>query len=123
MAKIYLTNKDLYKEILISKNIGQLTKEAEKMLVILGKNTIRKFSYKDPDDRMDCLQEGMLDLFKNWRTFDEERFDNAFAFYTEVFKRAAAKSFNRLYQKNRTTGEYRNTIQLSSIYKDGDINI
>ena len=123
-SKQYLNNKDLYKEIIISKEMGKLTKEGERMLYLLGKNIIRKFSYTNPDDRMDCYQEGMLQLYKNWMLFDEFKSNNPFAYYTEVFKRGVAQSFNRNYIKK--SGEYMSSriISIHNFYEDGrDLDI
>ena len=39
---IYLNNKDLYIEIIVSKAQGKLTRNAEKMLELLAKKTIKK---------------------------------------------------------------------------------
>lgn len=100
MAINYIDKKEFYKEIIQSKKDDALTKRAEQLLILLANNTIRKMHYPNPDDRKDCLQEGLFVLFKNWRGFDETKFDNAFAYYTEVFKRAMAFGKNTLYNKN-----------------------
>ena len=62
--KNYLNNKDLYNEIVKSKEQGKLTREAEKMLILLAERAIRKMKYVDDDDRQDCLQFALLDLLK-----------------------------------------------------------
>lgn len=96
--KIYLSNKELYKEIIISQAKGKLTTEAQRMLILLGKNIIRRFYYQNPDDRLDCLQNGYMQVFKAWQTFDTGKSDNAFSYMTEVFKRGAAKGWNELHK-------------------------
>ncbi len=104
MSKIYLNNKSLYKEVVISKAMGKLTREAERMLILLAKNTIKRFYYHNPDDKQDCLQNGLYMMFKFWYNFDEVKSTNAFAYYTEVFKRGVAAGYNQLYKK--IDGEY-----------------
>ena len=42
---MYLNNKDLYVEIIISKAQGKLTKNAERMLELLAKKTIKKMKH------------------------------------------------------------------------------
>ena len=42
---MYLNNKDLYIEIIVSKAQGRLTRNAEKMLELLAKKTIKKMRY------------------------------------------------------------------------------
>ena len=84
----YLHNKDLYIEIVVSKAQGKLTKNAKLMLELLAKKTIKKMRYWSTDDKMDCYQGGLLDMFANWYNFNEEKSDgNAFAYFTEIFKR------------------------------------
>ena len=41
---MYLSNKDLYVEIIVSKAQGKLPRNAEKMLELLAKKTIKKRS-------------------------------------------------------------------------------
>lgn len=124
MTKIYLSNKELYKEIIISKALGNLTPAAQKMLIILSNNVIKKIYYSDPDDRYDCLQEGLYQLFKNWHLFDEGKTTNAFAYLTEVFKRGIAASYNKLYQKRGDEYMGKLTVSMASFYDDGgDMNI
>jgi len=95
--KKYLSNKDLYCELIVSKAKGRLTKEAERMLILLAKNVIRKMYYNDYNDRLDCLQSAYLDVFSNWYSFDENKGDNAFAYFTEIIKRGMAKGWNARY--------------------------
>ena len=47
---MYLNNKDLYVEIIVSKAQGRLTRSAEKMLELLAKKTIKKMRYYSNDD-------------------------------------------------------------------------
>ena len=111
-TKLYLHNKDLMKEILVSKAMGKLTPGAKLMLEILAKRTIKRMRYYNNDDRMDCYQSGLLDMFSNWHSFNEEKSDNAFAYFTEVFKRGLAKGFNEIYKKK---GDSDHQIRLISI--------
>lgn len=116
---MYLNNKDLYIEIIISKAQGKLTGNAEKMLELLAKKTIKKMRYWSNDDKLDCYQAGLLDMFQNWYNFNEEKSVNAFAYFTEVFKRGIAKGFNQLYLKK---GDAESKIRIISIEgsNDGD---
>lgn len=93
--KQYLSNKDLYCELIVSKAKGKLTKPAEKMLILLAKNVVKKMYYSDPDDRLDCLQSAYLDVFSNWYSFDENKGDNPFSYMTEIIKRGLAKGWNK----------------------------
>ena len=113
----YLHNKDLFIEIVISKAQGKLTNEAKLMLEILAKKTIKKMKYWNADDKMDCYQECLLDMFSNWHNFNIDKSSNAFAYFTEVFKRGTAKSFNMIYKKK---GDNEHQIKLISIQSSND---
>lgn len=114
---MYLHNKDLYIEIVVSKAQGKLTNRAKLMLEILAKRTIKKMRYWSNDDKQDCYQSGLLDMFDNWYNFNDEKSDNAFAYFTEVFKRGLAKGFNQIYKKK---GDNENLIRLISIDSSND---
>ena len=115
----YLNNKELYIEIIISKARGRLTRNAERMLELLAKKTIKKMRYWSNDDRLDCYQSGLLDMFQNWYNFNEEKSINAFAYFTEIFKRGLAKGWNDLYKKK---GDNEHQIKLISIESSNDGN-
>lgn len=115
--KKYLSNKDLYCEILVSKAQGKLTLRATQMLVLLGKKLQNKMYYRDPDDKKDCLQEAMLSVFKLWYNFDEMKGENAFAYYSEVIKRGLAMGWNKMY---KTKGEQVEFISLDGYDDNGN---
>lgn len=95
--KHYLSNKELVQEIIECKVNDRLSRKAENMFILLGKKLMTKMYYHNPDDRADCFQAGMLGLLIQWRSFNPEKSDNAFAYYSEVFKRAMAKGWGELY--------------------------
>jgi hypothetical protein len=119
MEKHYLNNKELFIEIIVSKAQGRLTRNAEKMLEILAKKTIKKMRYYSNDDKLDCYQSGLLDMFQNWYNFNEDKSINAFAYFTEIFKRGLAKGWNDLYKKK---GDNEHQIKLISINSANDGN-
>lgn len=115
MAKNYLNNKDLYAEIVKSKEQDKLTPQAEKMLILLAERAIHKMKYVNDDDRDDCLQFALLDLLKYWRNFNPQ-YPNAFAYFTEIAKRGYAKGWNKIHPQ-----KYKNTLSLDRTgYRDSD---
>ena len=96
--KIYLKNKDLYIEIVISKAQDELTPRAQQMLLLLANRAINNLRYANPKDREDCLSFAILDLLKYWRGFNP-KYKNAFAYFTEISKRGFAKGWNKIYPK------------------------
>ncbi len=102
--KHYLRNKELLEEIRLSKDQDELTRKAQNMLILLTKKVNMKFKYVNTQDREDCIQTALLTVFSKWRSFNPEKSSNAFAFYTEVIKRAHAKGYGDLYY-NRVKGD------------------
>jgi hypothetical protein len=121
--KIYLNTRDLYKEIIVSKGLGELTPKSKEYFYLLVKNISKKFLYSNIDDRSDCEGEAIIQLLKNWYLFDENKSENVFAYYTEVCKRGFAKGFNQLYKKDYKTSEYIVPIPFSKLFEDDNINI
>lgn len=117
---MYLNNKELYVEIVVSKAQGKLTNKAKGMLEILAKKTIKKMRYYNEDDRKDCFQTGLLDLYSNWYNFNDEKSNNAFAYFTEVFKRGLVRGFNDIYKRKGQTDN--NYIKMISIEGSNDGN-
>lgn len=111
-------------QIILSKGLGVLTKKSEKMIVDLANNAIRKpIYYHIPfDDKMDCLQMGMFNMFNNWKSFNPDKTDNSFAYFTEIFKRGTTEMLNQLYNKKGLKKEeqkYVRTFSINSI-NDGE---
>lgn len=96
---MYLNNDDLYVEIVYSKGLGYLTPNAQIMLETLAKRCIKKFRYSDNDLRNDCYQSALLDIFQNWHNYNEHKTDLPFAYFTEIFKRGAARGLNEITKK------------------------
>jgi hypothetical protein len=113
--KNYLNNGDLLEQIKLSKIQGSLTREAEKMLVLLATNAIKKLPYVHAADRDDCLQFAIYDLLKYWKGFNTDKYTNAFAYYTEICKKGYAKGWNKLYPK-----KYANTIRMNGSFDNED---
>lgn len=115
MKKKYLSATSLTYEIIISKGKGKLTKDAENMIILLAERISRKLPYYNEDDRNDCKGEALYMMLKNWKGFDEYKFDNAFSYMTEICKRGFSKGLREL---NGTDwrGESMKTHSLSEIY-------
>lgn len=114
---MYLRNKEFLAEILLSKEKNRLTTNAQDMLILLANKTIKKMRYYNPSDREDCLQTGLLLLFSNWHNFDPNRSSNAFAYFTEVFKRGIAKGWGELYKHK---GDPDKTVKMISLQSSND---
>ena len=118
--KEYINKKEFYKQIVISKAYGRLTKSAENMLILLAHETIKRKSYRSEDDRHDCLYAGIQALLSNWFNFNEEKYDNAFAYFTEIFKRGIAGGLNTLYKKKGQKKDQKITVISMNSSNDGE---
>jgi hypothetical protein len=94
--------------MVLSKEQDVLTKEAEKMLILIAERAINKMTYVSEDDRNDCLQFAILDLLKYWRNFNPI-YPNAFAYFTEIAKRGYAKGWNKIHPK-----KYKGTLSMTN---------
>lgn len=115
----YIDAKKLYIEMVVSINSGKLTHEASSMFQKMGKGIQRKFSYLNQDDKMDCLQSGLLDMYKGWFNFDPDKTTNAFAYMTELFKRGMAKGWGDLHKLRGNEDGSISVISLDYQYEDG----
>lgn len=99
----YINPKDFLNEILESKKKDELTVKAAEMFILLAERTIKKKTYTNDMDRDDCFQTGLLVMFQNWRNFDIDVSDNAFAYFTEIFKRGMIKGFKDIQAGNHAS--------------------
>ena len=114
-SKNYLNNRDLFDEIVKSKEQDELTPTALKMLMLLSERAQRKLKYANPDDKHDCLAFARMDLIKYWRSFKPEKTSNAFAYFTSVCINGYAKGWHKLHPE-----KYQGTLSLDSSGMDGD---
>ena len=113
--KNYLNNADLYEEIVKSKEQGELTRKAVKMLMLLSVRAQHKLKYANPQDKEDCLAFAQMDLMKYWKSFNPEKTKNAFAYFTSICIHGYAKGWHKLHPK-----KYDGTISLNSSNGEGD---
>ena len=102
-SKEYLNKQEFYEEMVKCNQTGVLSEKAKNMFILLGNQIIKKKSYYNPDDKYDCLQEGLLALITRQYNFDVNVSTNAFVYYTQIFKRGMAKGLNNIYNKNMKT--------------------
>jgi hypothetical protein len=96
---IYLSNKELYKEIVVSKNTGKLTRTAQKMFDILVERVLKIYNL-DQYTKEECRQTAYLHLYQGWFMFNEE-YENAFSYYTEIIKHGINSGFNILNERKK----------------------
>jgi hypothetical protein len=122
--KYYINNKDFTNEIVRCKHgllneetgyqhtKGELSPKAIDYFILLANRAIQKLKFQNPLDREDCIQSALLDLLRYWRNFNEEKSNNAFAYFTQIAKNGYAKEYKKIY-KHIGKGEKIVTISLS----------
>ena len=98
---MYVNPNDFYQEIVKSKKEGELTKEAIKMISLIIDRYARKFNYKDEMDREDCASHAIMQILRNWRSYDPAKNSNAFAYFTQAAKMGLYMGWNKLYEYKR----------------------
>jgi len=112
----YVSDRELYYEIVLSKGMGKLTKNCENMFFLIAENMIRKKEkkYKCVADKEDCINQGLLHLFSNWKSFNEKKFTQALPYISEIFKRGIADGFNQIYNRKSYNKDNIRTISIDS---------
>lgn len=114
----YLSDRELYYEIIVSKGKGKLTKKAEVMLILIANRMIKKLEkkYRSKEDKDDCLQQGLLHLFNsnNWMNFNENKYSQALPYFSEIFKRGSADGLNLIYAKKTYNDDVIRFISLTN---------
>jgi hypothetical protein len=127
----YINNRDFTNEIIRCK-YGQLNEEtayqhkpgelspiAIKYFILLANRAVLKLHFTNPLDREDCIQSAMLDLLRYWKNFNEEKSNNAFAYFTQIVKNGYAKEYKKIH-KHIGKGE---KIEFVSLSYAGDSEI
>lgn len=117
-SNIYLKNEHLLREILLSKEKGELTRTALKMLMLLTEKISSGFPYEDGEDKKDCMALAHYDLVKYWRSFNAEKSTNAFAYFTSIIRRGIFKGWNQIHPK-----KYHGTLRLDLNYNENSEGI
>jgi len=112
---IYIKNKDLKRALQESKEKGELTLETIKMFSLIVNGMSKTHSYRDLEDREDCISSGMEDLIKYWNRYDPEKSDNPFAFITQIAHNGMKKGWKKIHPPKSVK-----TIPFSKITKDDD---
>jgi DNA-directed RNA polymerase specialized sigma subunit len=81
--KIFLTNRELKTEVIECKKTGVMSNKLGAMFLKMvnkygTKNNFCNYSYLD-----EMKGRAIVGLCKNWQSFDTDKYDNAFAYYTQ----------------------------------------
>lgn len=82
----YLSNANLLEQIKISKSQNKMTNELTKMLMLLCDRYASSYNFAGYTYLEDMKMFALLNLCNVWHKFDETRFSNPFAYYTQSIK-------------------------------------
>lgn len=91
----YLNNKDLLAEVILSKQNDQMTDKLAKMLTLLCDRYSRKGNFVNYSYLEDMRSYAMLMLVKTWSSFNPEKSDNPFAYFSQCIKNSFIQYLNQ----------------------------
>ena len=108
MAKNYINKNKLLYHIILSKGRGKLTPEAQIMLIQIVNGVIKTKAYNLIKSELyeDVYQGMVLQILMNWNKFDHIKYDNPFAYFSEISKREMAGMFNYMKYGNKIGKKY-----------------
>lgn len=86
--KNYINNKDLLAEVIKSKEQGKMTDEFGKMMLLLVKRYSSQGCYSGYTYVDDMEAYALMTVCKVWNSFNPEKSNNPFAYFTQTIKRA-----------------------------------
>ena len=90
----YLNNKDLLAEVIMSKELDQMTNKLAHMLQTLCARYGRRGNFANYTYNEDMQAYAMMMLVRTWRSFKPEKSNNPFAFFTQCVKNSFIQFLN-----------------------------
>lgn len=120
-SKHYYSEREFHYQMLISKGRGYLSPKAQHIMILIAKNVIRKKekSYNSIDDRNDCIQQGLLHMFLNWKNYNHRKYETPGPYFTEIFKRGLAEGLNIITNKKSYNEDRIRTISIDFYNENG----
>ena len=85
--KNYLNNKDMMAELRRCHEQDKMTEEFAKMIMLLADRYSKKVDYLDYSPHIEDMKAvAVANVVRAWRSFDLERFNNPFAYFTQAIK-------------------------------------
>lgn len=82
----YLSNHNILEQLRLSKQQGKMNNELAKMIRLLCERYASKGNFSGYTYVEDMMSYALLNICKNWALFDETKYDNPFAYYTQYIK-------------------------------------
>jgi DNA-directed RNA polymerase specialized sigma24 family protein len=91
----YVRNKDLIPEIKQFNDVGFISEELGRMLLLIAKNLSNKGNFINYTWKEDMIQEAVLTCCKYLKNFDLEKSNNPFAYITTICNHAFVNYINK----------------------------
>lgn len=91
----YLNNHDMLLEIIDSKAKGQMTDNLVNMLITLCERYSKKSNFANYSYIEDMKGYALLNICKIWASFNEEKSQNPFSYYTQCIKSSFVQFLNQ----------------------------
>lgn len=82
------------RELIASKRKGRMTEKFAHMLLTLSERYASRGNFSSYSYRQDMVAHSMMALCRTWMAFDETRWNNPFAFYTQCIKNSFYQQLN-----------------------------
>lgn len=92
---IYLSNKELLAEVKRSKEAGQMSNALAMMLQLLCSKYAKKGNFINYSYNEDMQAYALMMLVRTWNSFDPEKSNNPFAFFTQCIKNSFIQYLNQ----------------------------
>lgn len=92
---IYLSNKELLAEVKLSKEKGRMSDMLARMLQLLCSKYAKKGNFVNYSYNEDMQAYAMMMLVRTWNSFDPEKSNNPFAFFTQCIKHSFIQYLNQ----------------------------
>lgn len=94
-SQYYIDRKELFSEVVKSKQTDQMTDRLAAMLNLLTKKYAMSPQFVGYTYNDDMQGYAIMMLVKTWRSFNPEKSDNPFAFYTQCIKNSFRQYLNK----------------------------
>ena len=86
-SKNYLNKRDMLAELKRCHEIDDMTPEFAKMITLLADRYGSRFEYADYAPHIEDMKAvAVMNIVRAWRSFDMEKYDNPFAYFTQAIK-------------------------------------
>lgn len=92
----YVNNAKLKAELIKCREKDELSVEAIKMFQLMSTKYITKLKFKYEEDKDDCIAGAVMDCYLYWRSYDPNKSDNAFAYFSTVIRNGWGKQMRKL---------------------------